>query len=200
MRLLNTALVIIGLAGGSAFADDFSFTGNLTDGNEVQPFNFTVTENFAEVTLRTWSYAGGTNAAGAEIDGGGFDPILTLFDASTGTIINENDDGHMTIDPLTGNGYDSVLTNYFDAGSYIVTVTQSESYAIGPLLSNGFAGSANSNFDNRSTYWAVDILNVSSASAGNPYISAVPEPGIITMFLAGLGLLGWRIRSGKGCL
>jgi hypothetical protein len=200
MKLLNTALVIIGLAGGSAFAGDFSFTGNLTDGNEVQPFNFTVTENFAEVTLRTWSYAGGTNAAGAEIDRGGFDPILTLFDASTGAIINENDDGHMTIDPLTGNGYDSFLMNYFDAGSYIVTVTQSESYAIGPLLSNGFAGSANSNFDNRSTYWAVDILNVSGASAGDPYISAVPEPGIIAMFLAGLGLLGWRIRSGRACL
>jgi hypothetical protein len=200
MKLLNTALVIISLAGGSAFAGDFSFTGNLTDGNEVQPFNFTVTENFAEVTLRTWSYAGGTNAAGAEIDRGGFDPILTLFDASTGAIINENDDGHMTIDPLTGNGYDSFLMNYFDAGSYIVTVTQSESYAIGPLLSNGFAGSANSNFDNRSPYWAVDILNVSDASAGDPYISAVPESGIIAMFLAGLGLLGWKIRSGRAYL
>jgi hypothetical protein len=101
----------------------------------------------------------------------------------------------MTIDLLTGNGYDSFLINYFDAGNYIATVTQAENYAIGPLLSNGFAGSANSNFGNRSPYWAVDILNVSGASAGDPYISAVPEPGIIAMFLAGLGLLGWKMRN-----
>ena len=200
MKIFKTALVIISLTGGSAFAGDFSFTGDFKNGNEVQPLNFTVTENFAEVTLRTWSYAGGTNAAGAEIARGGFDPILTLFDASTGAIINENDDGHMTIDQLTGNGYDSFLMNYFDEGSYIVTVTQSESYAIGPLLSNGFAGSAISNFDNRDSRLAFDILNVSSASAGVPYISAVPEPGTIAMFLAGLGLLGWRIRSARAQL
>jgi hypothetical protein len=81
MKALKTALIIISLAGESAFAGDFSFTENLTNGNEVQPFNFTVIENFAEVTLRTWSYAG-ENAAGTEIDRGGFDPILTLFNAS----------------------------------------------------------------------------------------------------------------------
>ncbi|MBA4143806.1 MAG: DVUA0089 family protein [Nitrosospira sp.] len=200
MKVFRSALVIIGLAGGSAFAGDFSFTGDFTNDDEVQPFSFTVTENFAEVTLRTWSYAGGTNAAGAEIARGGFDPILTLFDASTGALINENDDGHMTIDPLTGNGYDSFLMNYFDAGSYIATVTQFESYAIGPLLSNGFVGSANSNFDNRDSHWAFDIVNVSSASAGAPYISPIPEPGILAMFLAGLGLLGWRTRSARAQL
>ena len=65
MKTFKTALVIISLTGGSAFAGDFSFTGDFKNGNEVQPFNFTVTENFAEVTLRTWSYAGGTNAVGA---------------------------------------------------------------------------------------------------------------------------------------
>ena len=45
-------------------ADNFSFTGSFAVDNDVQLFNFSVTAP-STVTLRTWSYAGGTNAAGA---------------------------------------------------------------------------------------------------------------------------------------
>jgi hypothetical protein len=44
------------------------------------------------VVLRTWSYAGGVNSTGARIDGGGFDPSLSLFD-STGLLLATNRDG-----------------------------------------------------------------------------------------------------------
>ena len=43
-----------------AMAADQSFTGTLSDPNQVLLFNFTVGSP-SNVTLRTWSYAGGVN-------------------------------------------------------------------------------------------------------------------------------------------
>ncbi len=96
------AIIAISLTAGSANAADFSFTGNFKDDNEVQEFNFTVAEAAADVTLRTWSYAGGTNAQGTVIERGGFDPIVSLFDGSTGAQISDNDDGGLVPDPISG--------------------------------------------------------------------------------------------------
>jgi hypothetical protein len=70
------------LVSGSASAADFSFTGNFKNDNEVQEFNFSVVRSPSDVMLRTWSCAGGTNVAGAVIQRGGFDPIVSLFNAS----------------------------------------------------------------------------------------------------------------------
>jgi hypothetical protein len=71
-------------------AADFSFMGNFTEDDEVQLFNFTVGST-SDVTLRSYSYAGGINAAGQTIARGGFDPILALFNSS-GLRIGEQDD------------------------------------------------------------------------------------------------------------
>lgn len=58
-------LVIIGtlfaVHGTSAMADDFSFTGNLSDDDDVQLFEFSVGVT-STVTMRTYSYAGGVMA------------------------------------------------------------------------------------------------------------------------------------------
>ena len=86
------ALIAMSLISGSANATDFSFAGNFKHRNEVQELNFTVAGTAKEVVLRTWSFAGGTNAEGAVIEHGGFDPMVTLFDAS-GIRIGFSDDG-----------------------------------------------------------------------------------------------------------
>ena len=92
LKLLGAGIISVGLLlSNLANAANFSFTGNLSTPNEIQTFNFTVGLP-SSVTLRTWSYAGGTNADGAVIVRGGFDPILALFD-STGALIDQNDDG-----------------------------------------------------------------------------------------------------------
>src|SRR4029453_10352361 len=44
----------------------FSFTGTLTTADDVLQFEFTITAD-SEITLRTYSYAGGTNGAGEVI-------------------------------------------------------------------------------------------------------------------------------------
>lgn len=195
MKHISIAILAISFATGSVNAANFSFIGKFSNDNEVQPFNFSVEGSEADVTLRTWSYAGGTNAAGTEIARGGFDPIVTIFNAS-GSKISENDDGQLVTDPVTGVAFDSFLMSNLSPGSYTATLTQFGSFSVG-TLADGFRGTTTINFGNRDSQWALDIINVNSASSGIPYISAVgtiPEPETYAMLLAGLGLLGWRLR------
>jgi hypothetical protein len=121
-----TALVI-GVLGitSSAKAADFSFRGNFPADDTVQFFNFTVNTG-SDITLRSLSYAGGTQADGTVISRGGFDPILSLFDASTGTRIAQNDDGdasNVGIDPVTEQTYDTFLQTSVNPGQYTVAVS-----------------------------------------------------------------------------
>src|SRR5271167_5225019 len=97
MRLGSCSLAVLGcLAGSIAQGSSFSFTGTFTQDDQLELFQFTAPS--ASVTLRTWSYAGGTNAAGNVIAAGGFDTVLSLFDATGGLmasspLIANNDDG-----------------------------------------------------------------------------------------------------------
>lgn len=190
MRAFKIAFVIAGLTAGSAFASDFSFTGNFENNNEVQPFFFSVTKPVASVTLQTLSSDGGTNAAGTVIPADGFDPIITLFDAISGRVIAYNDDGSLS-------GFDSLLQRDLGAGDYVATVTQYDNSFVGPSLSDGFQGTSFAGLDFHEPHWALDILNASSASVEVPYISPIPEPETYAMLLAGLALLGWRMRSAE---
>ena len=112
----------------------FSFVGTLTTANDVLHFDFNVTAQ-SQITLRTYSYAGGTNSAGQIIAAGGFDPILALFNAA-GALINQNDDGGINVpaDPTTGAHFDTFLTSLLPAGNYTVTVMAYSNFANGPNL------------------------------------------------------------------
>jgi hypothetical protein len=193
-----------------ASAADFSFTGNFTQDDNVQLFTFAVGAP-STVTLRTLSYAGGTNAAGQAIARGGFDPILALFD-STGARINQNDDGdssEVPVDSVTGQYYDTYLQSMLNPGTYTVSVMQYDNFA-GDNLSDPFDRAGEGNFtagfgcqDNqpafndvsgvagcgRDSHWAFDILGVESAAQG------VPEPTSWALMIAGFGLAGFALRS-----
>jgi hypothetical protein len=185
---------------GRASAADFSFSNNLPSDNAVATFTFSLVAP-ANVTLRTFSFAGGTNAAGTAIPAGGFDPILAVFD-STGALIDDNDDGDcppLTIDPISGDCYDTYLelTN-LPAGDYTVAVTQYDNFATGPNLSDGFDGTDAVNFDGRTSFWAFDILNADSAS-GPPVVpppsgASTPIPTLsqwaLLLLVALMGLMG----------
>jgi hypothetical protein len=171
----------------NATPTDYSFTGNLANDDQVQFFNFSVAAP-STVTLRTWSYAGGTNANGQAIAAGGFDPILALFD-DTGLRINQNDDGGFLVaaDPVTGMHYDTYLSSVLGTGNYTVSVSQFSNFA-GATLSSPFPGSGTSGFVDvtgatRTSAWAFDILGVEAATQ-----TAVPEPSVLA--LLGLGLFG----------
>ncbi|HEX8400100.1 MAG TPA: DVUA0089 family protein, partial [Allosphingosinicella sp.] len=152
-----------GGTGGGTGTTNFSFVGTLTTANEVLFFDFTVT-SASDVTLRSYSYAGGTNAQGQVIAGGNFDPILALFN-SAGVLIDDNDDGgtaNVPTDPATGAAFDVFLRANLQPGSYKVAVSAFSNFAIGPNLSNGFENDGD--FNGRGRNFAFDVLGANSAS------------------------------------
>lgn len=185
-------------------AANLSFTGNFTYDNDVQRFSFVVGDT-STVTLRSWSYAGGVNAAGETIARGGFDPILALF-AADGTRLFEQDDatcGFVAADAVTNQCYDVNYQTLLSAGTYYVTVQQYHNRSR-VALSEGFffEGEQYRNFrngfvdyvgDKRDAHWAFDILNVNSAEQEPP--SDVPEPMSLALLAAGTaGLAATRRR------
>jgi hypothetical protein len=156
----------------------------------------------SNVVLRTWSYAGGVNAAGQVIAEGGFDPILALFQGTgaSAVYISQNDDGGASVpaDAVTGAHYDTYLAvNNLTPGDYTVSVMDYANFANGPTLGDGFSGGAltggtfrDATGHNRDSHWAFDILGVEAATnpTGNPETPAVPEPSSIALF--GSGLVG----------
>ena len=210
-KLAVLAAAVTALISAPAAATNFSFTGNFTRDDNVQLFNFTVGAP-STVTLRTWSYAGGVNAAGQTIARGGFDPILALFD-STGTRVGQNDDGgcgNVAMD-ISGTCYDTFLNAALAAGTYTVSVMEYDNFSVGPNLSNGFTRTGQGNFTSgfscvanqtsfrdvsgsaacgRDSHWAFDILNVAAATV----VGGVPEPSTWAMMLLGFGAIGLSMR------
>jgi hypothetical protein len=69
---------------------NLSFTENLADPNATALFAFTA-DGISNVTIRSYSWGGGANAAGTTIAAGGFDLNMTLFNAA-GNWYDERDD------------------------------------------------------------------------------------------------------------
>ena len=123
----------------TAGAASFSFSGNFSEDDSVQLLTLSVASTSA-VTFKTYSYAGGTDAAGARIPEGGFDPVLSLFNSS-GSLVRSNDDGtcaQVGMDSVSGQCFDSYLRVSLAPGSYTLALTEYDNEPLGPALANGF--------------------------------------------------------------
>lgn len=205
LKRMALALVIggslaLGLAMPAAAAS-LSYVGTLTRDDDIASFAFSLASP-ATVTIKTLSYAGGTQADGNVVAAGGFDPILALFNGA-GTLINFVDDGSGVSDPNTKNPFDALLETDLAAGSYTVTLMQYNNFANGPNLSDGFEKAGQSTFtevfgcggtmfcdsegNQRNGDWALDILNVNTATP-------VPLPAALPLFAFGLAAVGFAAR------
>lgn len=183
-KALATALIAALSTGANAAT--FHFTGNIANHNDVITTAFTVGQNATNVRVWTDSYLSGTN----------FDPITTLWDATTGALIAQNDDNPNIAAGQTS--FDSgFLLPTLAAGDYLFTVTPYANFVSSNAnyyTDPGFAYAAQTPIPlsqwcqpfshcNMGTNWSVWVDGVTSAT--NPH-STVPEP--ISMALAGTGL------------
>ena len=149
----SSALLMLCLSVGVVSANDFSFTGTFSQDDQLEMFLFTAPT--ANTVVRTWGYAGGLNSAGQTIFAGGFDPILSVFDATGGLVassllVANNNDGPtcptgaplcVSPDSTTGNPWDSliVLPGLNPGGQYVLVLSQDDNVANGPNFGGGFS-------------------------------------------------------------
>jgi hypothetical protein len=73
--------VLILLFAATAAADTTSYTGVLANSTDTYTLTFSLA-TAENVTVQTWGFGGGTNAAGKMIATGGFDPFIGFFSGS----------------------------------------------------------------------------------------------------------------------
>jgi hypothetical protein len=196
---------ILGLSGGASAAT-LSYAGYLTNDDDVALFRFVVNQP-ATATIRTFSYAGGTQANGDVVPAGGFDPIISLFDGH-GNFIDDNNDGPagtVPADPTTGEKYDALLTHTLAPGAYFAAISQYDNFfdgAPGENIAQGYEvdgdhfftddefGCAQGQFcddtnDSRGDYFAFDV-QLANAPAPVPLPPALP---LLGSALAALGFV-----------
>jgi hypothetical protein len=89
-RLTKAVCLLVTTSFGVSAGSILSFTGTLSSSQGVfeTTFNLTAADT---VTIQTWGFGGGTNAAAQVIPAGGFDPLITLFNGpvATATIVTD---------------------------------------------------------------------------------------------------------------
>lgn len=207
MKTVTLATAFAGLlvlpAAAVPVVTTISETGALTSDDGVGLIEFDVEDIPAHVTARSYSYAGGTLADGTVIGAGGFDPILSLFDAGTGALVGFDNDGvDVPEDPETGADFDALFEQGLpiDPGSYVLAVTQYDNFPAGDTLAEGFDEAGEPNFTSVFGCDAGTFCDFTGASRSPSYavdvtIAPVPLPAaawLLGAALAGLTLMRRR--------
>jgi hypothetical protein len=200
---------LLGAVSGTASAAALSFTGTFAGDDQLGIFSFVAGPGSA--ILRTWGYAGGTNANGMVISSGGFDPVLSLFGPGPSLLpstdlLNFNNDGGPSVpaDPASFEHFDSLINSSAvpivlnPGATYFLVLSVSDNVPLTNKYGGGFSEQGNGNFtgplygcgsapfcdidvDQRNGNWAVDITGVESAVDLSSSSPTVPEPSTFWM-------------------
>lgn len=207
------ALVLGTLAAPAATAGTWSASGSFTRDDALAQFTLDLPS--ADVlSVRSWSYAGGINAAGEAVAGGGFAPVLALFDAQGWLLQLAHGSGSENVcsvlgsaAPASGFCWDAAFSLPLAAGHYTLVLSQDGNAPPDNLFTGShakagmadytgqdFLGQAGLQFIQvdgtpRTGHWALDIT-----------ASAVPEPaGALLMLLGLAGAAGQRLARRRLC-
>lgn len=172
--VLATLLLVSFATATTAKADNFTFAGNLANGNQVQLYSFTLA-NPLTVTI---------SASSTSFLAGGFDPFLVLFDGA----------GNFLDADLDPNPFQTTETAFINrtlaSGRYFVALTAFPNIFLGDNLADGFglpngfgaetALAGNGRF-------TITFQNVTQAAA-------VPEPASMVLLVTGLAGLAVGTR------
>jgi hypothetical protein len=127
----------------------------------------------------TFSYGGGTNGAGTVIPEGGFEPYLSLFDASgnflASTFFGTTCPAGANTNTVSGQCFDESLDGgVLSPGTYQIAISAFENLSFAEnlgtgTLADGFTGLGNLN-DGEDLHYAYDVILTSA--------SPVPEPSV----------------------
>jgi hypothetical protein len=210
-------LLLAALSAGFAAAATFSETGIFSTPEDVATFSLNLAAG-GDITLQTWGFGGGVNAAGTVIPAGGFDPFVGIF-AGTGpdaVFLSGDSDilsdytpgcppaGTLTIGSVPGQCGDvSLEVDGLAPGAYTVLLTDGSDvpeavFESSPgYLGDGFVDLTGGAFqtcydasdcNNDTAAWALDI----TAPQGS---LVTPEPS--SFWLAGLTLGALALRKPK---
>lgn len=196
--------------GAQGRADTVSYTGNLMSPEDT--FETTVTLTSAgDITLQTYGFGGGTNAAGTAIAAGGFDPFVGLFSGTgddamfvdgtsdilsnyvagcppagtvtIGGVPGQCGDVAMTFSGLTPGTYTLLLTDAANLPNAVFETDGTLGDGFFDLTGGAFQTCVDENDCNTDTAdWALDVT-----TEGEPTTSPVPEPA--SLELAGIGMM-----------
>jgi len=181
-------IAALAVLSSQAHAELFNFTGNITYNTDVIQINFTLDQDATDVRLWTDSFQSGQN----------FDPIIALWDLTTGALIAQNDD-NLNVGANQTYWDAGIVMRFLAAGDYALTIAAYNNSG-GSNLSDPFNfalwGTPQmligdwfqpSNGTGKGSYWSVWLDGVDSArNANDP--GNVPEPA--SLLLAALGLSG----------
>lgn len=191
---LKIALLLFGTQ--SAMAASFNFTGNFSQDDDIQLFNFSVS-SITDIILNTSSFAAG-----------GFTPVLTLFDSGNNLIAASlapsgcGGGNPASPDSATGACWDTYLQftaadlGQLSVGSYLLALTEYDNVAFGPTLADGFLYAGAGNFTGAGGFWENNLgpdpvqrnngwaVNLSGVDTAGPV--SVAEPTGMALFFLGL--------------
>lgn len=218
-KVIVTVLAISVLGGflyapaAIATSTDVDFSGDFVQDNDVALFAFTM-DATQVVTAFSSSWLCGDC-------GLGFDPILAIWNADTGAVIAQQDDGGNAGTTFSnGVGYDhGVWDTWFQIslgpGNYFASIQQFDNFALGANLVDGFVHDADPHFttafgpqadfnglwsgtDGRTSNWEFHVLGVASASlVVQPGSEPIPEPASMVLLILGLTGIAARQRRRK---